>query len=197
MNDLTLLRAVLDALPSLIFVVDRDVRIQECNAAAAKLLKAGREAVLKRRAGDILHCIHSVETPEGCGRSPACKNCIVRNSVVKAFLRNCVIRSKARIEYIMDGEKQEMLSVITVSPFLFAGIHHALLVIEDISEISALYHMIFLCPVCGKMQSKQKDWMKVESYFKTHWDIDCSHSYCPDCFLKERDRFRAQKNDED
>ncbi|MCW5200272.1 PAS domain-containing protein [Desulfobulbus sp. F4] len=196
LNERTLLRAVFDALPSLIFVVDRDVQIQEYNAAAAELIQAGRETVLRRRAGDILHCIHSEETPEGCGRSAACKDCIVRNSVVKAFLGNRVVRRKARIEYILDGKKKEIFSLITTSPFSFEGSIHALLVIEDISEIAELYQMIFLCPVCGKMQNAEKTWMRVESYFKNNWDIDCSHSYCPECFQKERDRFRAEKNNE-
>jgi PAS domain-containing protein len=195
-NERTLLRAVFDALPSLIFVVDRDVQIQEYNAAAAGLIKAGREAVLRRRAGDILHCIHSEETPEGCGRSAACKDCIIRSSVVKAFLGNRIVRRKARIEYIQDGKKQEIFSLITTSPFSFEGTLHALLVIEDISDIAALYQMIFLCPVCGKMQDKQRDWMRVESYFKNNWEIECSHSYCPECFQKERDRFRTENNEE-
>jgi hypothetical protein len=74
---------------------------------------------------------------------------------------------------------------------------HALLVIEDISEIAALYRMIFICPVCGKMQDEQKTWMRVESYFKNHWDIDCSHNYCPDCFQREMDKFRAEKDDQE
>lgn len=195
LNERTLLRAVFDALPSLIFVVDRDVQIQEYNAAAAELLQAGRETVLRRRAGDILHCIHSEETPEGCGRSAVCKDCIVRNSVVKAFLGNRVVRRKARIEYILDGKKKEIFSLITTSPFSFEGSLHALLVIEDISELAALYQMMFLCPVCGKMQNIEKTWMRVESYFKDNWDIDCSHSYCPECFQKELDRFRAGNND--
>ncbi|WP_417910016.1 PAS domain-containing protein [Candidatus Electronema sp. PJ] len=197
MNERTLLRAVFDALPSLVFVVDRDVRIHDYNAAAAELIMAERETVLRRRAGEILHCIHSTEVPEGCGWSPACKDCIIRSSVVKAFLGNRVVRRKARIEYIRDGRKVELFALVTASPFYFNENPHALLVIEDISEIAALYRMIFLCPVCGKMQDEKKTWMRVESYFKNHWDIDCSHNYCPDCFQREMDIFRAEKDDQE
>jgi PAS domain-containing protein len=166
MNERTLLRAVFDALPSLVFVVDRDVQIQEYNAAAAELMMAERETILRRRAGEILHCIHADEVPEGCGRSSLCKDCIIRSSVNRAFAGNRVVRRRARIELIRNGSKREMYGLVTVSLFAFEGKDHALLVIEDISEIAALYRMIFICPVCGKMQDEDKSWTRVESYFK-------------------------------
>lgn len=192
MNERTLLRAVFDALPSLVFVVDQDVRIQEYNAAAAELLMAGRDAVLRRRAGDILHCIHADETLDGCGRSASCKNCIVRNSVNLAFAGKRVVRRRAKIELLRSGSKREMYGLVTVSLFSFEKKDNALLVIEDISELAALYRMIFICPVCGKMQDEDKTWTKVESYFKNSWDVDCSHNYCPDCFQIELRKIQSQ-----
>ena len=187
-----MLRAVFDALPSLVFVVDQDVRIQEYNAAAAKLLMTGRDAVLRRRAGDILHCIHADEVPAGCGRSASCKDCIIRNAVNLAFAGKRVVRRRAKIELLRSSGKQEMYGLVTVSIFSFEKQEHALLVIEDISELAALYRMIFICPVCGKMQDEDKTWTKVESYFKNSWDVDCSHNYCPDCFRSEMDRIKSQ-----
>ncbi len=195
MHERTLLRAVFDALPSLIFVVDRDVRIQEYNAAAAELLLAGRDAALRRRAGEILHCIHSDETPEGCGRSSSCKDCIIRNSVNLAFAGQRVVRRRAKIELLRSGRRQEMYGLFTVSLFSFEAKDNALLVIEDISAIAALCRMIFICPVCGKMQDEDKTWTKVESYFKNSWDVDCSHNYCPDCFQSELKKIQSQKQD--
>lgn len=195
MHERTLLRAVFDALPSLIFVVDRDVRIQEYNAAAAELLLAGRDAALRRRAGEILHCIHSDETPEGCGRSSSCKDCIIRNSVNLAFAGQRVVRRRAKIELLRSGRRQEMYGLVTVSLFSFEAKDNALLVIEDISAIAALCRMIFICPVCGKMQDEDKTWTKVESYFKNSWDVDCSHNYCPDCFQSELKKIQSQKQD--
>ena len=192
MHERTLLRAVFDALPSLIFVVDRDVRIQEYNAAAAELLLAGRDAALRRRAGEILHCIHSDETPEGCGRSSSCKDCIIRNSVNLAFAGQRVVRRRAKIELLRSGRRQEMYGLVTVSLFSFEAKDNALLVIEDISAIAALCRMIFICPVCGKMQDEDKTWTKVESYFKNSWDVDCSHNYCPDCFQSELKKIQSQ-----
>jgi hypothetical protein len=186
-----MLRAVFDALPSLVFVVDQDVRIQEYNAAASDLLMAERKTVLKRRAGEILHCIHSSEVPEGCGRSPSCKDCIIRNSVTEAFRGNRVVRRRTRIELIRDTNKIEIYALTTVSPFSFQDRPLVLLVIEDISEIAELYRMIPICSVCGKVRDDKESWMRVEAYFKNNWDVDFSHGLCPDCYKIESDKLKS------
>ena len=60
-------RALLDAVPSSLFVVDDDVRIYQLNQPASHLLPENSELVLHGRLGDVLHCIHAREDPEGCG----------------------------------------------------------------------------------------------------------------------------------
>ena len=73
-------RAVFDALPSLVFVVDDEVRIYECNAAAENLLRAKSATVLEP-AGQVLHCLHATDVPEGCGHAEFCRDCVIRNAV--------------------------------------------------------------------------------------------------------------------
>jgi hypothetical protein len=186
-----ILRAVFDALPSLVLVVDRDVRIQEYNAAVSDLLKADRKTVFKRRAGEVLHCIHSSEVPEGCGRSPSCKDCIIRNSVTEAFHGSRIVRRRTKIELIQDVDKAEIYALITASPFSFQDKPLVLLVIEDISEIAELYRMIPICSVCGKVRDDKESWMRIEAYFKNNWDVDFSHGLCPDCYKIEMDEIEA------
>lgn len=185
-----IIREVFDALPSLVFVVDQDVRIQEYNAAASNLLMADRKTILKSRAGEILNCLHSNETPEGCGRSESCKACVIRNSVTEALHGNRVVRRRTRIELISKGNKIEIYALITVSPFVFQDRPLLLLVIEDISEIAELYRMIPICSVCGKVRDDKDSWMRVESYFKHNWDVDFTHSFCPDCYKVEMEKLK-------
>jgi PAS domain-containing protein len=186
-----MLRDVFDAIPSPVFIVDQDVSIQEYNAAAADLLAVDRGLILKQRAGEILHCIHSSEAPEGCGRAPFCKNCVIRNSVTEAFQGKRVVRRRAKMDLIKDGSRTEIYALITASPFLFEDRPLLLLVIEDISEIAELYRMIPICSVCGKVRDDKESWMRVESYFKDNWDLDFSHSLCPDCYKIELDKLKA------
>jgi PAS domain-containing protein len=179
-----MLQTVFDAMPSLIFVVDEDVRIQEYNAAAAEFLLGERTTILKRRAGDVLHCLHSTETTEGCGHAPFCKECIVRNSVTEAFLGERVVRKRTKIEILREDNKIEIYALITASPFQYKGGKFTLLIVEDISELTELQRIIPICSFCKKIRDEKETWAIVELYFKEHWDVDFSHGICPKCMEK-------------
>jgi PAS domain S-box-containing protein len=186
-----ILRSVFDAIPSLIFVVDDDVRIQDYNAAAAELLSLKRSAVLKRRGGDVLNCLHAADVPEGCGQAPHCKECVIRNSVVEAFHGNHVVRRRKKLEIIRDGHKIEIYALITTSPFYFQNRPLVLLVIEDISEIAELQRLIPICSICKKVRDDKASWFRLEAYFKDHWDVDFSHGYCPECYEIEMRKIKS------
>ena len=180
-----ILRVVFDALPSLIFIVDQDVRIQDYNTAASALLQPDRKSVLSHRAGEILHCVHSQDVPEGCGRAPFCKNCVIRNSVTESFQGKRIVRRRTRIELNQQGKKTEIYALITASPFSFRGKSLSLLVMEDISEIAELQRIIPICSVCKKVRNDTDAWMRIEAYFKDNWDVYFSHGYCPECYKTE------------
>jgi PAS domain-containing protein len=186
-----MLRTIFDAIPSLIFVVDGDVRIHEYNAVAAELLLDKREAVLKRRGGEVLNCLHSADVPEGCGHGPSCGNCIIRNSVHEAFLGNHIVRRRAKIEIIRDRNKVKIYALITASRFQSKGKQLVLLVIEDISEIAELRRIIPICSVCKEIRDEKEAWSRLEKYFKEHWDLDFSHGLCPKCYKAEMDKLEG------
>ncbi len=184
-NDPLLLRKIFDSIPSLVFVVDEDVRIQEYNNAAAEFLLMKRHAVIKQRSGEVLKCIHSTEEPGGCGHAASCKECVIRMSVKAAFGGKRVVRSRTRIELIRDEKKTEIYALITASLFYYKEKKLVLLVIEDISEIAEIHQMIPICSICHKIRDEKEIWSRIEAYFKTHWDVDFSHSLCPECYKKE------------
>jgi PAS domain-containing protein len=188
-----MLRSVFDALPSLIFVVDGDVRIQEYNAAAAEFLSGKRAAILKHRGGEVLHCLHSTDEPEGCGRGPFCKNCVIRNSVAEAFKGSRILRRRTKLDIIRDGYKTELYALITCSPFSYVDRPYVLLVIEDISIIAELRRMIPICSVCRQVQDEKESWSRIEAYFKKQWDVDFSHGLCPKCYQNEMAKLKRYR----
>jgi hypothetical protein len=181
-----MLQHVFDALPSMIFVVDGDMRVQAYNAAAAELLVARDDAILKRRSGEVLGCLNACDSPRGCGRGPACSDCVVRNAVGKVFGGGRVVRQRAHLELNLAGRSVDLFAQVTASPFAFDGQELALLVIEDFSEIMELKRMIPICSVCKKIRDGASSWSRLEAYFKEQWDVDFSHGYCPECY---RDAF--------
>jgi PAS domain-containing protein len=195
----SLLRKIFDAMPSMVFVVDADVKIHEYNKTAADFLLIERLAILKHRGGEILHCIHSTEAPEGCGAALFCEGCVIRNSVKSASEGNRVERVRTKMEVLKGGNKTEIYALITANPFTYHGKNLVLLVIEDISVIAELQRMIPICSVCHKIRDEKKAWSQLEAYFNENWDVDFSHSLCPDCYKKEMDKldeeFRPEPGD--
>jgi len=177
-----MLQTVFDAMPSLVFVVDDDVRIQEYNASAGALLQEKREAVLQRRGGDVLHCLHANDVEEGCGCGPYCKDCVIRRSVGEAFAGNRVVRSRAKIELLRGGEKLFVYALVSASPFQFHGKTLVVLVIEDVSDVAELQGMITICSFCKEIKDEEETWYRMESFFKERWGVDFSHGLCPRCF---------------
>jgi nitrogen fixation/metabolism regulation signal transduction histidine kinase len=175
------LHAMLDAVPSPLFVVEDNLRIYQLNRPASGLLAEPSGAVLRSRVGDVLRCIHSKESPEGCGHSDACVDCIVRKSGEAALHGRRVVRDRTTVD-LEDGDGVRALHVlVTASPFEHDAQHFAVLILEDISDLVELKSMVPICSYCKKIRNDQQSWQKLESYFKTHMDLDFTHGICPEC----------------
>jgi PAS domain-containing protein len=178
------LKAVLDANPAMMFVVDDDVRILECNAIALQLF-AGGESPFQRRGGDALQCLQATEHPEGCGHAAACRDCVIRNAVTQAMQGEKTFRKRTVLELIQGEDTVDFYALVTVAPFAYSGRHLALLTIEDISELSELWRIVPICSCCKKIRTDNRTWISVEEYFRSHWDLRFTHGYCPSCMAQQ------------
>ena len=173
--------SVLDAMPSPIFVVDDDVQIIGFNLAASQMVAQDPEMVIRRRAGEILHCLHSTEAPGGCGRAEFCKDCPVRNSVNESVRGHRVVRKKAKMELVREGRIVPIYLLVTTAPFIYQDKSMVLLTLEDISELMELKNVLPICSHCKSIRNDQEYWLGVENYFKEHLDLDFTHGICPKC----------------
>lgn len=177
-------RIILDAIPSPVFVAQEDVKIVDYNTAASGMLGETPSLIIRKRAGEALHCLHSSEVPEGCGRAPHCRDCIIRNSVNESLKGKKLIRQKTRMEIVREGKTDEAFFLVTTVPFDFHREKLVLIILEDISELVALKSFLPICVHCKKIRNDQEYWQNVEAYFKSHLDINFSHGLCPDCIKK-------------
>jgi PAS domain-containing protein len=142
MSNEALLRQLLDAIPSYVFLVDKDVTILDYNAAAGAFLGIGRRSILRHRGGDVFHCLHSRDVTAGCGRGPFCKSCLVRGAVNEAFAGEKCVRRQVRME-LCSGRRVKHLDVLlTASPFSYQGHERVVLILEDIGGITALQRLL-------------------------------------------------------
>jgi hypothetical protein len=189
-------QTILNAIPLMIFVVDSDVRIRDLNHTAATVFGLDKATVLNRRGGEVLHCLHAHDFPEGCGRAPVCQNCVIRNSVTKCLAGQAVTRRRAKAELLLGGARKEMDLLITASPMPISSKPLALLIIEDINEITTLRDIIPICANCKKIRDDQQYWRSVESYFNEYIGVDFSHGVCPTCMQELYPDFMERKKNQ-
>lgn len=173
--------SILDTIPSPILLVDEDVQILGYNLAGSQMLGQNPEIVIRHRAGEILHCLHATETTDGCGRSKACQDCLVRNSVYESLRGQRVVRRKFKMVLRTEGLSREIYLLVTTAPFNFQSNSLVLLILEDISELMEIKSILPMCAHCKKIRTDQKYWQSLEKYFGEHLDLEFSHGICPDC----------------
>ncbi len=176
-------REILNAIPNPVMAVDEDVQILDANTAAFEMLGSDPGRFLSRRAGEVLQCIHSQETPGGCGHGVACKDCVVRNSVGESFQGSNLVRRRTRMQFTTElgTPSTEVHYLVTTTPFVWEGRRRVLLLLEDITELVRLRALMPICAWCRRIRDDSEYWQTLESYLKTHHAVDCSHGICPEC----------------
>jgi len=125
-------RTILSAIPLPAFVVDDDVQIIDMNSAAAQLCSQDPGVVYRCQGGEALHCIHSTEVPDGCGRAPLCKQCVIRRSVMSCLNGQAINRARMSMNFLPESGRKARELLVTASPIPQSdGL--ALLIIEDIT----------------------------------------------------------------
>lgn len=170
---------LLNAIPVPMFIVDEDVRILDSNAAAEKVFGLSKDAIRSRRGGEALGCLRA--RAEGCGKSAACKSCVIRNSVSKCLNAVSTTQRRMKFEVQTDANKAELELLISTCPLPEAGTNAVLLIVEDITEISKLKAIIPICSQCKRIRNEAEYWEQVDNYFHEHTGVDFSHGLCPTC----------------
>jgi len=185
-------RALLNAIPLWAFVVDEEVRVQDLNDAAAAVFAPDKRVVLDLTGGEVLHCLHWQDSPQGCGHGPFCSGCVIRNAVGESLRGGHVTRRRAKVTLVSAGLKKDYELLVTANPMPGSAEPLALLVIEDVSEISTLRDIIPICAKCKAVRDDQEYWWSLASYFKEHLGLDFSHGVCPSC---QKDLYPATADD--
>lgn len=127
-------RVLFDAMPLPAFVVDKDVNVLECNKAAARLFEGAGEADAPHKAGDVLHCLHTTESPKGCGGASACSDCGLREAVRAASHGQSVLRQWAEMELMREGRPTRVNLRLSCQPFTYNRTALILLILEGLND---------------------------------------------------------------
>lgn len=173
---------VFDAIPYPALVVDDDVRIQTCNAAALSLTGAHeRKDLLTKRGGEAFGCLHAMDSVDGCGHGEACQYCVLRKSVCEVFAEQHIIKRQHKLELIRDHTKKVIQALITAAPITVCEHPFCAVFIEDISELVTLRALTPICASCKKIRLQNNTWVHLEDYLQHHLRVEFRPRICPVC----------------
>lgn len=78
------LTRIFESAPSIMMLVDRDVRVIKINRKGAGFADRPREELLGRLGGEVFNCLNSF-VGQGCGKNAKCRDCPVRTRVAQTF----------------------------------------------------------------------------------------------------------------
>jgi PAS domain-containing protein len=180
-------RFLLNEMPIPVAISNADIELEAVNLAAQKFFCISPDDTRVRSCGEVLQCMNASQ-PEKCGGTPACKNCVVRSSIVQALQGNSVTRNKGTFHVIKTQEVQQLTLLITTSPIHYQNLQMVIVLIEDISLITELQGLLPICSVCHKIRNEQGEWISLERYIKNHSEAEFTHDYCPDCIRAAKPR---------
>ncbi len=182
------LQSFLDAVPVPVLVVDPDLQLHRANAVASREISFENNHTHSRGVGDALECLHSTETPEGCGASEHCQGCILRQCLLAGIEGQQVYRREAKMQLHCGGDVREVHLLITTTPMEYDGKRLVLLTLEDVSELVQLRSFLPICTSCRKLRDDETYLEAIELYLHTRLDVDFSHALCPDCRKEIREK---------
>lgn len=182
-------RTIFEAIPIPTFVVDEEVRILDLNGSASAFCGQDRGQVYRRRGGHVLHCLHSTDVPEGCGKGPSCGSCVIRNSVKSSLDGQIVSRRRMNLQI----SAKDLHIQVTACPLPEGQEGRALLMVEDITHLSTLKNLIPICLKCKDVREDEEYWKTLESYVHEHMGVDFSHGLCPKCVNEFYPELRRKK----
>lgn len=176
------IRAAFEAVPHALFIVDADIRIQDCNERALELVGATRESAISFRGGEVLNCLRHLSAPHGCGTHSECCQCVIRNSVASALRGSRVHRQFTRMQLRRDQSTNNadfLVSTSSVSPT------ECLLMLENVTELLALRELVPICASCRAIRINATTWQPLERYLHDELQVKLTHGLCPVCLKRD------------
>ena len=120
--------------PAIIMLMDSQRRVRKVNHSAADFSGHPVGDMIGRRAGDVLHCLHAIAAPEGCGSGVKCGECLVRRPVMDTLETGHDHQHvEATLPFLVDGRENKAFFLLSTTRLL---LHHEPMVLVSIMDIT-------------------------------------------------------------
>jgi len=175
-----LFETLFELLPSVVILVDTDYRVVAINAKAQAFFHMPRNDAYLQLCGYVFRCVNAGK-PAGCRKTPGCSDCLIRETVRMTLEGTNVSRNKAGYHVWKNGELIRINVLVTATHIVHENKTFALVVIDEISNITQIQGLLPICYSCHRIREGQDHWTRLEEYIQKHSEADFTHDLCPDC----------------
>jgi len=174
-------QALLDAMPSPVFVLDEELNIVGLNEAARQVIEAMPGAGPASSASP-LDCVQGSRPGGGGEDYPARNFGLSRHLVADAFAGRKAVRRRAWARLgTPAGGMSEVEMFLSATRVEIGGRFRVLLVVEELSAPAKADGIIAICARCKKLRDEQNRWRSPERFLAERFGVRLTHGLCPDC----------------
>ncbi len=130
------LNLLLDNMDQAVLVVDEDFKIFQVNDYFFELFDRAADSVVDKRFGGVSGCIHSVLENKPCGEAQACKDCVLRRSVIQTLVERVPAdRVRLNRKFYIDNRPVEKFMQFSTRFIKYDGRKMILVLIYDVTEM--------------------------------------------------------------
>jgi nitrogen-specific signal transduction histidine kinase len=133
-----LLDGVLDAMPSMVMVLNSNRQIVAANETLLSMLQVSIGQVVEKRPGEAIGCIRANEGPDGCGTGRSCATCGAVNAILDSQKQDRKVVRECRV--LVEGPSgiSPMDLRVTASPLPVGDEQFIVAAVEDIGQAKRL-----------------------------------------------------------
>ncbi|MGE4298149.1 MAG: PAS domain-containing sensor histidine kinase [Desulfovibrionaceae bacterium] len=125
---------LIDAVPMPIMLLDANRQVVYANTRLLETVnETDLDAVLGRRPGDLLSCVHALSCEEGCGHTAYCTQCGALEAIIQALEGAQATRDCRMLRHV-DGQLQALDLKVNASPMVVLDVPLTMLCIQDVSD---------------------------------------------------------------
>ncbi len=128
------LQAVFDVVNVGMLVIDEDGAVRQVNNTVSRWL--GRDVAISDsdQPGDLVGCIHALAEPAGCGHTPHCVSCPIRNTFASVLRDGQPVHDvEAQAALSIDGKEVRLWLDVSADPLLLNGKRHVILALNNVT----------------------------------------------------------------
>jgi len=129
------LKAMFEAAPVGMLLIDENVFVRQINDATAKLVGKEASAIVDNQPGNGLNCIHFHDDPRGCGYGPVCLQCPIRNTIKEVLSTGQSVHGvEVQASFFINGKEVVLWLEVSVEPLTIDEKKHVIMTLNNITE---------------------------------------------------------------